>query len=62
MTEEEIFVEAIEISDRAERKVFLDKACAGNASLRSSIESLLSMHDTAGDFLETPALENRRPC
>ena len=61
MSEEDIFVEAIEISDRARRKAFLDEACAGNASLRSSIDELLSMHDTAGDFLETPALETGAP-
>lgn len=57
MSEEEIFVTAIEIADRIQRKAFLDKACAGNVSLRSSIDELLSLHDTAGDFLETPALE-----
>ena len=61
MNEEEIFVEAIEIADRTQRQAFLDKACAGNASLRSSIDALLSMHDTAGDFLETPALETKDP-
>ncbi|MBL8290900.1 MAG: serine/threonine protein kinase, partial [Bryobacterales bacterium] len=37
------------------RAGFLDKACAGNESLRQEVESLLAMADSS--FLEVPALE-----
>jgi serine/threonine-protein kinase len=39
-----------------ERRAYLDEACAGNASLRDEVESLLAADDEAGEFLEEPAL------
>ena len=39
-----------------ERAAFLEQACAGNASLRSELDSLLDAHGRAGEFLEEPAL------
>ena len=59
MTEEEIFVTAIEIEDHTQRREYLDDACAGDASLRAAVDELVSVHETAGDFLETPALASR---
>ena len=42
----------------AERARYLDRACAGDARLRSEIESLLASRDAAGSFLESPAIED----
>jgi tetratricopeptide (TPR) repeat protein/tRNA A-37 threonylcarbamoyl transferase component Bud32 len=54
MTERDLFVAAIEYHDRTERAAFLDRACAGDTTLRERVERLLSTHDSAGDFLERP--------
>jgi len=35
-----------------ERPAFLDKACAGDDSLRREVESLLAAHEQAGSFIE----------
>lgn len=54
MSEETLFVAALEIADPAKRQAYLDQACAGHPELRQRIESLLNAHDKAGEFLETP--------
>src|SRR5215510_12190242 len=41
---------------RHERAAFLDKACADEAS-RREVDSLISYHEQAENFLEVPALE-----
>ena len=41
----------------AEREALLDKVCSDDPNLRKEVESLLSFHERAGVFLETPALE-----
>jgi serine/threonine-protein kinase len=41
--------------DRAERSDFLRNQCAGDELLRHEIESLLSSHEEAALFIETPA-------
>jgi non-specific serine/threonine protein kinase/serine/threonine-protein kinase len=41
----------------SERPAWLTETCAGDELLRREVESLLSAHASAGDFLETPALE-----
>ena len=46
---EEIFCAASGLSEPAERLAFLDQACAGNASLRAAVETLLA---ELGGFLE----------
>jgi len=51
---EEIFNEAVEISDPTEQADYLDKTCAGNEKLRAEVEALLKWHQEAGDFLEVP--------
>ena len=40
-----------------ERAAFLDEACDGDESLRQQVEALLSAHQEAGSFIESPALE-----
>src|SRR6516165_7512826 len=56
VTEQEIFEQAI---DKAyeERAAFLEAACAGDATLRRRIETLLQSHTDAGPFLQVPAVE-----
>ena len=41
--------------DPSERGAFLDRACAGDASLRTEVESLLAWREEAAGFLQTPA-------
>jgi len=43
--------------DPSGRTAFLETACAGDARLRSEVESLLALEEEAKDFLERPALE-----
>jgi serine/threonine protein kinase len=43
------------------RAAFLDEACNGDAALRQEVESLLSAHGKAGDFIEDPALQAPGP-
>jgi hypothetical protein len=57
MTERPIFLNALSYADPAERAVYLDVACAGNAPLRARIEALLHSSATAGEFLDVPAVE-----
>ena len=57
MSEQEVFLAAVEISDMAARLAYLDQACAGDPALRQQVEALLKVHDTAGDFLATPAMQ-----
>lgn len=52
----ELFHFALELAP-AERAVYLDTACAGNDSLRQEVESLLQVHEKAGDFIDSPAYE-----
>ncbi len=54
MTEEEIFTAAVTKRDPAERAAYLDQACAGDANLRGSVESLLAAADHPDSFLEQP--------
>ena len=51
-----MFLEAIAIDSAEERASYLDKACAADADLRASVETLLKAHTAAGEFLEAPAL------
>ena len=48
---EVIFGKALRLRKPAEREAYLGRACAGNAQLRREVESLLSAHQRAGDFL-----------
>jgi eukaryotic-like serine/threonine-protein kinase len=40
----------------AERRSFIEKACAGDPALRTEVESLLAAHDERGSFLTAPAV------
>ena len=54
MTEETIFAKAAEISDSAERKRYLDKACNGDRQLRARVEQLVSAIDADDSLLDQP--------
>ncbi len=55
MTERDLFEAALELPPEG-RAAYLDGACGGDAALRQRLETLLSKHDRAGSFLESPAL------
>src|SRR5437763_15505199 len=55
MTERDLFVAALQKEDPAERRAYLDGACAGQPELRRQVEHLLRLHEGAGSFLEEPA-------
>ena len=43
-----------------QRVAFLREVCAGDESLLREVESLLSSHEQAGDFLERPTVDGAR--
>src|SRR5437763_16238953 len=55
MTERDIFVAALQKDDPADRRAYLDGACARQPELRLQVENLLRLHEGAGSFLEQPA-------
>ena len=50
MTEETIFLAALEKKDPTERVAFLDVACAGDPALRKRVEELLQAHPVNARF------------
>jgi eukaryotic-like serine/threonine-protein kinase len=52
MQEQSIFSEALEKEDPAERAAFLERACAGDPSLRQRLDRLLQRHQQGDNFLE----------
>jgi serine/threonine protein kinase len=50
---EEIYHEALPLA-AGERHAFVARACAGDATLRNEVNSLLSADETAADFLQEP--------
>jgi formylglycine-generating enzyme required for sulfatase activity len=61
MTERDIFLAALDLTDPTERATFVDKSCAGNQALRDKVEALLRSHDSAGSFLGKPAVAAGKP-
>jgi tetratricopeptide (TPR) repeat protein len=57
MDELSIFHAALEISDPPARSAYLDRACAGDATLRRRIEDLLEAHVQTAPFMTRPAAE-----
>src|SRR5262245_59753990 len=56
MNEQTIFLAALD-REPAERAAFLDEACAGDATLRRGVETLLRLHGEEHDFRDVPAVE-----
>jgi serine/threonine protein kinase/tetratricopeptide (TPR) repeat protein len=54
MSEESIFVTALEKSTPAERAAYVEGACAGDPELRGRVEALLRAHEQSGDLLDPP--------
>jgi WD40 repeat protein/serine/threonine protein kinase len=51
----DLFLRAAEVESPSERRLFLDRACGGDAGLRAQVESLLAASEKAGSFLDEPA-------
>jgi serine/threonine protein kinase/Tol biopolymer transport system component len=51
---ERIFNRVLDAGD-GRRAGVLEESCAGDEGLRREVESLLAQHESAGDFIETPA-------
>lgn len=56
-SEKSIFLQAVDLPSGTLRAKFLDDVCAGNESLRRSIENLLNAHDRPDNLLDLPALD-----
>jgi serine/threonine protein kinase/lipopolysaccharide biosynthesis regulator YciM len=54
MSEESIFVTALEKPTPAERAAYLQEACGSNDELRLRVEALLRAHERSGDLLDPP--------
>ena len=57
---ESIFNKVLE-ADEDRRSAVLEESCAGDESLKREVESLLSHHRNAADFIERPAFEDVVP-
>jgi WD40 repeat protein/serine/threonine protein kinase len=53
---ESILASAVDIESAAERRLFVEQACAGDAELRRRVEEMVENHFRAGSFLERPAV------
>src|SRR6266542_17346 len=51
----DIYHAALEVEAK-QRSAFLDRACAGDTTLRREVESLIESHEQGADFIEAPAL------
>src|SRR6516225_8320532 len=55
MSEESLFLAALDRTDAADRQALLDQACAGDAELRRRVELLLAAYAAGHDKLEPAA-------
>jgi serine/threonine protein kinase len=56
MSERDLFIAALQISDPVQRSAWLDRECGGDAALRERIEVLLQALDKAGSLLDNPVI------
>lgn len=56
LSEEEVFAAAVDLVDPAARRQYLDSVCSDDERLRARVEELLQLHDTADNFLQSPAV------
>ncbi len=54
----QVFLEAVDKSDRTERDAWLRCECREDESLRGQVEALLRRHDKVGNFLEPPDIKS----
>ena len=57
MSEQDIFIAAMDHESPSERQQYLDQACEGDPALRERVEKLISQSDQLGSFLEHSPLE-----
>jgi hypothetical protein len=57
MTERAVFLNALQCTDPDRRAAYLESACADDPGLRQRVEALLRSSDSAGAFLDVPAVE-----
>jgi eukaryotic-like serine/threonine-protein kinase len=57
MTEEQVFLAALDLPNGADRTAYLDEVCGQNTELRHQVEELLAAHECSGQFLDEPAAE-----
>jgi serine/threonine protein kinase len=56
MSERELFIAALKISDQTERSAWLDQECGYDAKMRQRIDVLLQAFEKAGSLLDHPAV------
>jgi serine/threonine protein kinase/Tfp pilus assembly protein PilF len=56
MSERDLFIAAMKISEPAERSAWLDRECGGDAAVRQRLAVLLQAFDKAGSLLENPVV------
>ena len=56
MSERDLFIAALKITEPVERSAWLDQECGGNAPLRQRVDVLLQAFDKAGSLLENPVV------
>ena len=61
MNEADIFIGALQHADEAERRAYLDAACAHGYRPAWAMQALLDVNARAGSFLEKPAVEPALP-
>jgi len=61
MSERELFVAALHLTDPVARGGFLDQACGTDRVLRDRVVSLLAEHEKMGSFLDAPAAGSANP-
>src|SRR5262245_40803750 len=52
----DVFLDALDIRDPAERAAFVDNACRGEPELREQVQALLDASERAGSFFDQPAV------
>jgi hypothetical protein len=58
----DLFCEALDFADPAARRSFLDRACAGDVTLRKHVEKLLAIQPQADRFFAAAAAWMQDPC
>ncbi len=58
MREQEIYIEAMNRHEPADRRRFLDEACGDNRALRERLDVLIRHSEEVASFLESPAAEH----
>ena len=57
MTEEQVFLAALDLPKPSDRSAYLDTVCGGDTALRRQVEELLAAHFKSGDFLNEPVVQ-----